>query len=70
MTTKKPEEFTYGWEFLWDTSVHEKIQIYFEINFVSLPDSIEHFQFLHLSFMVLGSNNYVQLKSNLKTDEW
>ena len=52
MTPKKPEEFTYGWEFLSDTSVHEKIQIHFEINFVLLPDSIKHFQFLHLSFTV------------------
>ena len=43
---------------------------HFEINFVSyLPDSIKHFEFLHLSFMVLGSNNYIQLKTNLKTDK-
>ena len=27
---------------------------HFEINFVLLPDSIKHFEFLHLSFMVLG----------------
>ena len=42
--------------------IHEKIQIHFEINFLSLTVIV----------MLLGSNNnyYVQLKSDLKTDKW
>ena len=63
MTTKKPEEATY---FIAGNSsrVLEKIQIHFEINFVSLNDSI------FLSCFLGKKNNYIQLKSNLKTDKY
>ena len=67
MTTKKPEEATY---FMAGNSsrICEKIQIHFELNFVSLTDSVKHFE-LVFSPMLLGSNNYMQLKSNFKTDK-
>ena len=45
--------------------IHEKIQNHFEINFVSLTDSIKHFEFVFFFLMLLGSNHFVQLKSNL-----
>ena len=41
--------------------IHEKIQIHFEIKFVSLTDSIKHFECFFL--MLLGSNHFTQLKS-------
>ena len=42
MSIKKPEEASYG-NSSW---IHEKIQNHFEINFVSLTDSIKHFEFV------------------------
>ena len=42
MSTKKPEEATL---YLWIPL----IQIHFEIKFVSLTDSIKHFEFVFLS---------------------
>ena len=44
MTTKKPEEATL---YLWLGI--PLIQIHFEINFLSLADSIKHFEFVFLS---------------------
>ena len=44
MTTKKPEEAT---SYLWLGI--PLIQIHFEIKFVSLTDSIKHFEFVFLS---------------------
>ena len=53
MTTKKPEEATY---FMAANSsrILEKIQIHFEINFVSLNDSIQHFEFVWFLSCFLG----------------
>ena len=53
MTTKKPEEATY---FMAANSsrILEKIQINFEINFVSLNDSIQHFEFVCFLSCFLG----------------
>ena len=54
MTTKKPEEATY---FMAANSsrILEKIQIHFEINFVSsLNDSIQHFEFVCFLSCSLG----------------
>ena len=53
MTTKKPEEATY---FMAANSsrILEKIQIHFEINFVSLNDSIQHFEFVCFLSCFLG----------------
>ena len=56
MTTKKPEEFTYSWKFCL-TRIHEKIQIHFEINFISLPDSIKHFVFVYIQLKKLKLTN-------------
>ena len=53
MTTKKPEEATY---FMAANSsrILEKIQIHFEINFVPLNDSIQHFEFVCFLSCFLG----------------
>ena len=53
MTTKKPEEATY---FMAANSsrILEKIQIHFEINFVSLNDSIQQFEFVCFLSCFLG----------------